>query len=933
MKKFRLLLGIVCALLLCVLCLASCGSKLEAPTGLRLDTDTLVLSWDKNSEANGYSILIGEKEKVTRATSYPLSELSEGEHVVKVKALGDGKNTTDSEYAVFTFEKDPETGLIYRLINDNTEYELIGSGSASGDVVMESKFRKKDVTAIADAALSNNDKITSFEISANITAIPKKMFYNCSALETVVIPESVTYIGENAFQSCHSLTSVTIPNGVKEIKPYTFSYCRSLTEVKGAEGVETIDSFAFAECSSLTAFTLPSGVKTLGNYAFSGCKAMAEIRLNRGLESIGDYAFYSCTGFTSINLEEGLLSIGASAFESCRALLALQLPDSLSSIGNNAFAFCEALTTVTGGVDVDSIGNNVLQGTAYYENYDGDIVYLGSWILACKDKKIATGKDLTDLIKPGTTGIADYAFAACTGFTGVTLPDVKYIGVAAFNACTSLMDVRLGDSATYIGDGAFAACTILRNVYISTSQITYIGDSAFHGCKRLSKLDLPDTVEYIGAKAFQDTAFPAAVDGVIYVDNWAVGAKHNYISGVTIKDGTVGISEYAFMECSVISTVSLPKSLQRICKGAFLLCTYVFIDQFPQNLTAIDDYAFYGCEAAVLGYRSNNNLVFPDSLESIGRSAFYVTGVQGITIPGSCKTIGDYAFFGCPYLGKPITQENVDQDTGNVIPTTTNHPLVLEEGIEYIGSRAFYGCIGLEEVSIPDSVTEMGIRTFYQCTALKRVELGAGLTFIPDFAFYECGSLTDIVLPDNCTRIGKSAFYNCVSLETVKFGRKLAEIDQYAFRGCTALKQVVSNGELATIGNYAFRGANNLTYILLNDDVIDVRMHAFYGALNATIYCEGDAPGSDWHERWNSSFRPVIWGCVLSSDGSYVVSFEKTADSIENFDAINGISAPVREGYTFVGWATEENGTPAYTADEVMNAPDGTTLYAVWQSE
>ena len=144
------------------------------------------------------------------------------------------------------------------------------------------------------------------------------------------------------------------------------------------------------------------------------------------------------------------------------------------------------------------------------------------------------------------------------------------------------------------------------------------------------------------------------------------------------------------------------------------------------------------------------------------------------------------------------------------------------------------------------------------------------------------------------------------------------------------MTKIVSNSELATIGNYAFRGATNLTYVLLNDDVIDVRMHALYGALNATIYCEGSAPGSSWHERYNSSFRPVVWGCDLSSDGSYVVSFEKTADSITNFDAINGISAPVREGYTFGGWATVEDGTPVYTAAEVMNAPDGTTLYAVW---
>ena len=931
MKKFRLLLGIVCALLLCVLCLASCGSKLEAPTGLRLDTDTLVLSWDKNSEANGYSILIGEKEKVTRATSYPLNELAEGEHVIKVKALGDGKNTKDSEYAVYTFEKDPETGLIYRLINDNTEYELIGAGSATGDVVMEVKYRKKYVTAIADAALANNDKITSFTINENITAIPKKMFYNCSSLASVVIPESVTYIGENAFQSCHSLTTVTIPSGVKEIKPYTFSYCRSLAEVKGGAGIEKIDSFAFAECSALPAFTLPSHVKSLGNYAFSGCKAMTRIHLNYGLESIGDYAFYSCNGFTSINLEEGLLSIGASAFEGCRALTALNLPATLSSIGNNAFAFCEALATVTGGEGIDAIGNNVLQGTAYYENYKGDIVYLGSWILACKDRKISEGKDITDLIKPGTTGIADYAFAACTGFTGVSLPDVKYIGRAAFNACTSLMDVRLGDSATYIGDGAFAACTILRNVYINTTEITYIGDSAFHNCKRLSKLDLPDTVEYIGANAFKGTAFPAAVDGVIYVDNWAVGAKNQFISGVTIKEGTVGIAEYAFLQCPAISLVSMPKSLQRICRGSFLLCSFIIVDQLPQNLTTIGDYAFYGCEGGAMGYRNGNNLIVSDSVESIGRSAFYLSCVQGLTISGSCKSIGDYAFFGCPYLGKPVTNEEIDQETGNVIPTVTNHPVILEEGIEYIGSRAFYGCAGLEEISIPDSVTEMGIRTFYQCTALKKVELGAGLTSIPDFAFYECAALTDIVVPDSCTRIGKSAFYNCTALETVKFGRNLAEIDQYAFRGCTALTQVVANENLVTIGNYAFRGANNLTYILLNDDVIDVRMHAFYGALNATAYCEGAAPGSGWHERWNSSFRPVIWGCELSADGSYVVSFEKTATSIENFDAINGISAPMREGYTFAGWATVEDGTPVYTAAEVMDAPDGTTLYAVWQ--
>jgi uncharacterized repeat protein (TIGR02543 family) len=74
----------------------------------------------------------------------------------------------------------------------------------------------------------------------------------------------------------------------------------------------------------------------------------------------------------------------------------------------------------------------------------------------------------------------------------------------------------------------------------------------------------------------------------------------------------------------------------------------------------------------------------------------------------------------------------------------------------------------------------------------------------------------------------------------------------------------------------------------------------------------------------------VVWGCTLSEDGSYVVSFTKTASSISNPTATNGISAPYREGYTFGGWATVEGGTASYTAANVNSAADDTVLYAIW---
>jgi len=62
-----------------------------------------------------------------------------------------------------------------------------------------------------------------------------------------------------------------------------------------------------------------------------------------------------------------------------------------------------------------------------------------------------------------------------------------------------------------------------------------------------------------------------------------------------------------------------------------------------------------------------------------------------------------------------------------------------------------------------------------------------------------------------------------------------------------------------------------------------------------------------------------------------VVSFTKSASSIDNPTATHGITAPYRKGYMFGGWSTMNGGTTAaYTAANVNTAPNGTTLYAIW---
>jgi uncharacterized repeat protein (TIGR02543 family) len=100
---------------------------------------------------------------------------------------------------------------------------------------------------------------------------------------------------------------------------------------------------------------------------------------------------------------------------------------------------------------------------------------------------------------------------------------------------------------------------------------------------------------------------------------------------------------------------------------------------------------------------------------------------------------------------------------------------------------------------------------------------------------------------------------------------------------------------------------------------------------NATIFCEADKAPSEWNERYNTSYRPIFFGCEFSEDNSYVVAFTMYENGFDNVDESNVIATPTREGYTFAGWSTVQDGTAAdYTMETIVTAPIGTKLYAIW---
>lgn len=927
MKKNRILSLLITALLLVVsaMLLASCGQEtIIAPESLILDSDTQTLNWRRVPKAASYEIVIGDAPAlITQANYVSLEYLDAGEYEVKVRAISYNEKIEPSEWSVYTFIKEPESGLKYKLINNRTEYQLIGAGTASGDVVMESEFRGKPVTSIADKALNNVQKITSLVISKNVKDIGKSAFAKCNGLLSVSFEEGskLESLGEYAFQSCKALDEITFPDSLTTVPGYAFSWCSGLKKVNLGANTTVIDPYAFSNCDSLGEIVFPETLVSIGQYAFSDCVSLPAVTLGDAVEVVSEFAFFNCQGIESLELGNGLQAIGPGAFGECVRITEVVIPDSVMIIGMQAFYGCTSLAEVELGSGLVSLGGEAFYNTMIFsESFDSDVIYIDDWVVGVKNLAHTAAT-----LREGTVGIADYAFLANVNLQLMNLSGVKHIGHYAFYGCTSLMGVLCDDSLLSIGDYAFGKCDLLGTNEVKLGGgLVSIGSYAFEGCSRIASntIDLPDTLQVIGTYAFNNTKAYRDAKDVVYIDDWAVGLQAQMYTDVIIKDGTRGIANYAFYRSLVFYSIELPDTVEYIGRGAFAECPYVSRFNLPANLKQIGDYAFYSCNMAQ--FAEDGITVIPEGTEYVGKSSFnQCASMVGVVVPGTVKAIGDFAFYKCEALGY-VSPEGSD-DT-----VMYDGKVVLEEGIETIGLRVFHGCNLLREIVIPDSVTWMDSRVFYQCESLKSVTLGDGLEFVPDYTFYGCAALTDVKFSSSVKTIGKYAFRGCIGISELLIGEGVEKIGDYAFYGCAAVRDIVIPESVKEIGRFAFRGCVGVSSVIIPDTVEVIGIHAFYGLNRASVFCEYDEIPAYWNERWNTSYRPVFWGCEFSEDGKRIESFTKNPEKLENMDSINGIADPYYNGYYFKGWATAPDGEVAYVADTLKDVPDGTVLYPVF---
>ena len=289
----------------------------------------------------------------------------------------------------------------------------------------------------------------------------------------------------------------------------------------------------------------------------------------------------------------------------------------------------------------------------------------------------------------------------------------------------------------------------------------------------------------------------------------------SFINGKAV----VGIRANGFYECTGLTGLILPDTVEYIDVNAFLGCEELTRVRWSAGLRKINSGAF-DCTGL-------ETLVLPEGVTFLGGNAFGHAKLKSVSLPSTVAKMtatneksdaNPFAF--CENLEEIYVAEGnkAYKSDGNCVMRREDNTLVvgckaskIPSYTEHIGRFAFQGA-ALESVALPEGVTSIEDYAFAHNDRLKEITLPQSLTSIGKYAFLWCAALESIALPDGVTSVGDNAFSTCVSLKELALGAELLNAGCGLTEFCVALEKITvseNNESFSDEGNCLTRKADN----------------------------------------------------------------------------------------------------------------------------
>jgi len=298
-----------------------------------------------------------------------------------------------------------------------------------------------------------------------------------------------------------------------------------------------------------------------------------------------------------------------------------------------------------------------------------------------------------------------------------------------------------------------------------------------------------------------------------------------FINGFVIKNGRM----IRYEGDTNVEEIVIPDGVKEVKMSAFDNCKNVKSFVFPEGVEYLEPFEG-GSNIEKFAFPSTLRRLWQGSLHNTkwyqeqpkgqiicGKVLYKYTGdEEEVTIEDGVETIGSDAFYGNKKLRRVVVSESVNIIWAGVFKDCTNlSEVILPQSMEFISSRAFENCESLKEITLPDGMTKLGDHVFAGCVNLHEVILPDTIVQLYGGVFEGCKNLERVHLPVMAEgldygvetwipRVDGCFFKGCAKLKEVTIPKNIQKFMEQTFAGCTSIQKIVFENPDTMLGQDTF---------------------------------------------------------------------------------------------------------------------------------